>query len=294
MEYIELIREFPLQLKGKKPDIVLPDFKEILFCGMGGSGIVGTIAKDVLNEKVFVCKCYDIPKFVSQDTLVFCISYSGNTEETLECAQQSIDKNAKVICVSSGGKLQEFAEENNLYHIAVPKGFQPRAATGYLIAPILKLFGKEMPDIDLDLEKHAESIAKEIGEKMPVVYTNIQSVGLKWQQEINENSKMLCVTGIFPELTHNQINAFTQKQNVHVILLNGDINEQNKKRFLFFEEQLKKQGISYSLIDLQGDKIKKILDGMILGSFVSYFLAVSRKKDPFNVEIIESLKKSLK
>lgn len=48
-------------------------------------------------------------------TLVFAVSYSGNTVETLNSAKAAYDKGASVVAVTSGGKLKEFANEKKSY-----------------------------------------------------------------------------------------------------------------------------------------------------------------------------------
>ena len=99
----ELIAGFTSHLKealevGKKANFSKTDnsFMNVLVCGLGGSGIGGTIISQLVSEQcalpITVNKNYKIPSFVNQDTLVICCSYSGNTEETLEMYQQAIDQ----------------------------------------------------------------------------------------------------------------------------------------------------------------------------------------------------------
>ena len=303
MEYIELIRKFQCQVKeisNINQDITLPEFNKILFCGMGGSGIIGNISKDILPTEVpiFITKGYDIPDHIDKNSLVFCISYSGNTEETLSCFSQCLKKTKNIITISSGGKLENLSTENKIQHINVPSGLPPRAATGYLLTSVLKTLGVVIPFVDIDLlEKTGEKIGSLIKTKIPVVYTSpsLKSVGLRWQQQLNENCKMFCVTGSFPEMNHNQINAFTNTNNsYHTILIQDkDDNSQNKKRFEFFKSQLQKQKISFTVINVSGSISEKIIKGILTGDFASYFLSKALCKDPFDIEIIENLKKFL-
>jgi glucose/mannose-6-phosphate isomerase len=303
MDYIELIKAFPCHIKeasSLSENIQLPDFNNILFCGMGGSGIIGNIAKDILgtNVPIVICKNYTIPNHIDENTLVFCISYSGNTEETVDMFNSCLKRGSKIITISSGGTLEQLANENNIQHINVPTGIPPRAATAYLLVPVLKLFEKTLPFVDLEqLEQTGKTISEKIANKIPVVYTSpeLTSVGLRWQQELNENSKQLCVLGKFPELNHNQINAFTHtNNNFHIILIkDADDNKQNKKRFEFFENQLRNQKTDFTIINISGTQPEKILKGIISGDFTSYYLSKKLGKDPFNIEIIENLKKSL-
>ena len=107
----------------------------ILICGLGGSGIGGTIVQDLLSKSVTIpitaSKGYDIPAFVSDETLVIACSYSGNTEETIMALDKCIKKDAEIAIVTSGGKLQKIAEDNQLNLIIIPGGHPPRAMFGY-------------------------------------------------------------------------------------------------------------------------------------------------------------------
>ena len=87
----------------------------ILICGLGGSGIGGTIVNDLLSKKISVpisaTKGYAIPAFVGESTLVVACSYSGNTEETLMALEKCFEKKAEVAIITSGGKLEKIAKE---------------------------------------------------------------------------------------------------------------------------------------------------------------------------------------
>ena len=58
---------------------------------------------------VTVVKGYEAPAFVGAGTLCFAISYSGDTEETVEAAQQAAAAGARMVVLSTGGALGELA-----------------------------------------------------------------------------------------------------------------------------------------------------------------------------------------
>ncbi|GAH23747.1 unnamed protein product, partial [marine sediment metagenome] len=91
---IELLEEFPQKMRhalrlGEEFSIPTPSstqrFKNIVILGMGGSAIGGNLLSDYLADEltipIVVIRGYDIPKFVDENSLVFAVSYSGNTEE---------------------------------------------------------------------------------------------------------------------------------------------------------------------------------------------------------------------
>ena len=109
--------------------------RNVVICGLGGSGIGGNIVRDIVyNEStlpLFSVKNYDIPSFINSDTLVIVSSYSGNTEETISALKKCIQNNAEIAIITSGGKLKSFAQKNNLNHILVPGNHPPRAMFAY-------------------------------------------------------------------------------------------------------------------------------------------------------------------
>ncbi|HXC06078.1 MAG TPA: SIS domain-containing protein, partial [Bacteroidia bacterium] len=107
-EAIQIGEKAILTKSGKRPE-------HVLVCGLGGSGIGGSIVAELValeaHVPVLVSKGYFIPAYVSEASLVIISSYSGNTEETLFCLEQALQKKAKIVCVSSGGKISDIARE---------------------------------------------------------------------------------------------------------------------------------------------------------------------------------------
>ena len=111
------------------------DIHNVLICGLGGSGIGGTIVNDLVSEHINVpisaTKDYSIPNFVDENTLVIASSYSGNTEETLYALEACQKRRAQIACVTSGGALEKLAKEKGFNCITIPGGQPPRAMFGY-------------------------------------------------------------------------------------------------------------------------------------------------------------------
>src|SRR3989339_1167473 len=111
---LEVLDNFPKQCKDAlalpKGIMVKGEVTSIVVCGMGGSAIGGDLLKMYTNETklpVFVVRDYKVPEFVDNYTLVFVVSYSGNTEETLSAFHDAKAKGAKIISITSGGRLAE-------------------------------------------------------------------------------------------------------------------------------------------------------------------------------------------
>ena len=102
-------------------DFVIDSYNDLLIVGMGGSGVAGDVLKLVLNEttqiNVEVRKAYGIPEVaVKRRPKCLFISYSGNTEETVEAVNDAIKHKLDWSVISSGGILLDLS----LIHISEP------------------------------------------------------------------------------------------------------------------------------------------------------------------------------
>ena len=115
--------------------------QKIMILGMGGSAIGGDVARVIAQNHcvvpIIVNRSYGIPKWVDSNTLILASSYSGDTEETLSAFFQCRDRNCPILVLSTGGILTQHANDLGLDWIAIPKGYQPRAALGFSFTLIL-------------------------------------------------------------------------------------------------------------------------------------------------------------
>jgi glucose/mannose-6-phosphate isomerase len=268
--------EFPSDLKASA-EIALnhpihlkkDEVKNIIICGMGGSGIGGMIAKDILRNDqqlpIAFCKGYVLPTYVNKSSLVICSSYSGNTEETLSLFDQATEKGAQIITICSGGILEQRSTENSVQCLKIPGGKQPRAAVGLSLVQQLHILGdlflsasdKQALFSELDsvitslfaekemIQQEAIEIATEIDTKNILLFTEtpFSSIATRFTQQINENVKKRAHAAIIPEMNHNELVAFVDYSDQDAVLLvNTSLySSQNKKRTQFMKEKLKEQ-----------------------------------------------------
>ena len=147
----------------------------IVVMGMGGSGIVGDVALAVgtatLPVPIVVLKYFRTPAFVGPRTLAFAVSYSGDTEETLEMTRGALAAGARVVTISCGGELARLAQEHGLLHVSCPPGLMPRAAIGALVAPVFVLLFRMgmLPEAHAGLVKAQEQLARRRDRCKPAV-----------------------------------------------------------------------------------------------------------------------------
>lgn len=291
----------------------------VLICGLGGSGIGGTIIAQIAAQDakcpITINKDYKIPAFVNENTLVVCCSYSGNTEESLEMLTQAQGKNAVVACITSGGKLEEIAKEKNYNHIIIPGGHPPRGAFGFGFPPIFYLlshykvitnnyisqFKNAVNTIDteeLNIIAEAETATEKLFNKIPVIYSdaNYEGVAVRFRQQINENSKMLCWHHVIPEMNHNELVGWTTKNEdlAVVIFRNEDDYFRTQKRMEVNKTVFKKYTSTIIELYSKGStQLEKALYLVHLGDWISLLLGEKKGIDITEVDVITFLKGEL-
>ncbi|MDI6826093.1 MAG: bifunctional phosphoglucose/phosphomannose isomerase [Candidatus Aenigmarchaeota archaeon] len=319
---IEIIKKYPEMYldavkKAEKTDIPYYKFDKIIVCGVGGSAICGDLLRDLLKNRISVpidvCRDYHLPAYVDENTLTFCISYSGNTEETLSQFVEAVEKKCKIIGITSGGKLKEWCGKFNLPCILIPTGYQPRIALPYLfftmIACLQKLrsinLQKEIDEtIELLKRIKTDSIKKlalSMKDSTIVIYSSDEFSGVakRVKTQINENSKMPAKYDFFPELDHNEIvgyqNERLNKNSFVLILRDKDEQEEIKARIEITKDLIKDKVKGIEEIWTEGkSKLARMMFLVFLGDILSYELAVLNNVDPEQTENIAILKNKLK
>ena len=322
----KLIAEFTTQLKeaiaiGKNAKITQAkrEIRNIVVTGLGGSGIGGNLVSEFIGKELKVPmnvnKDYFLPSYVDQHTLVIASSYSGNTEETLNAVQYALDANAKIVCVSSGGKLVEIAKENELDFVIVPGGNPPRASLGYSFVQQLFVLNyldlisgsflsdlensiKLLEDDQDEIKMAAKGFAEKLQGTIPIIYatTPMASVAVRFRQQVNENSKMLCWHHVIPEMNHNELVGWkTKSAKWATIFLRSNLDfERNNQRIDINKEIISNYCETIVDITAKGNgHIEQALYLIHLTDWVSFYLAELQGIDPVEVKVIDFLKGSL-
>ena len=309
----------------------LPDRSEVehvVVLGMGGSGVCGDIliatAAPFMAVPVVVVKSYELPHFVGAGSLVFAISFSGNTEETLETGTEAAVQGARVVAVTGGGELAKRADAWGAPTVPVPTESipQPRAALGAMAIPPLVvleeigLFPGATQWIDLAVdqlrrrrdalvaeESPARELARRIGRAFPIIYGG-GAIGAaaaqRWKTQVNENAKAPAFWNAQPELCHNELSAWGQhgdvtRQLLRLINLRHDHEHpQIARRFDLTSELVREVVGGVEDVWAEGDgELAQLLDLILFGDFVALHLAEQEGLDPGPVPAQEELKSAL-
>ncbi len=315
---VQLAKDFMNRYETRMPKHI----KNIVFVGMGGSGIAGRIVKTFLDRKeglnTYVVDTCDLPGCIGSDTLAIVISYSGNTWETLEVLSQLSDRFIPTIVLASGGKAAEFAEKKNIPFALVPQSLAPRSALGTFLGFILEFFNtlgilEGARKVDAFC-KHADCFIPKFENEQffkEFLYAVngyeffhiwgvsgvTSAVAYRAQTQFNENSKVHAVSSTFPELNHNLINGFEMCKSTPCVLLYviDFLPVKIHKAMDATGEILREKGVLLYKPPVLGDTFEEQLFNIVLWSdYASYYLGKVRGAAVEDVKIITKLKETLK
>jgi len=324
-EAIDIARRFKAPAGYK-----VASFDKIIFTGLGGSAIGGDIIKTYLSARIdkpiTVNRNYDVPAFVDNKTLAFVSSYSGDTEETISAYNQIKKKRAKIIVITAGGKLKKLAENDKIPHILIPSGIPPRTAVGYMsIIPLvalskMKFIKSEAAALEESINvlenlrddilnpslpapsNVAKAIARKLYNRFVIVYgaeNFLSAVATRWRQELEENAKILCLAGVFPEMNHNEITGWEDVRHISkdfsvIFLRDKDEHPRVSRRIEISSGLIGRRAENIIEVASRGRSLLARTFSLIyIGTFVSFYLAILNSVDPTPVNNVTYLKKQL-
>ena len=303
------------------------DVRSIAFCGMGGSAVAGdvirTLYADRLPVPVVVVRSSELPEFCGPHSLVLVSSHSGGTAEALACFDEAVKRGCRVIAIASGGELAARAEELELACVALPGGFMPRAAFGYIALGALGALEAVgfVPPLEHDVEaasaeltalaatcapsapsavNRAKHLAREIGDRTPVVWggEGIGSVAAgRWKTQFNENAKVPAWASSLPELDHNEVVGWSQGAGSRSFVVALRHEGEPPDVAARFGPSLEIARAAGALVEevwaSGGSTLSRFLSLSLLWDFTTSYLGIARGVDPTPIEAIERVKRAL-
>lgn len=276
------------------PDIGRWSFDKIIVAGMGGSALPGELLRDYYKKKpVIVVRDYLVPDFVNSKSLVFVISYSGNTEETLSAYRDAKKKKARIIIMTAGGELGKAKGER----VMLPSSLQPRDAVPSMFIILLRILGERLDKNRLlkvfdsiEERKYADIIKELSAGRIPVVYgcsEDYKGVARTWKNLFNEDCKTICHAGVFTEVNHNELEADTK--GFVFILLDDSRGGRIGKQIDFAESIFHFHRIKLGWNSL----LERMIGGLLAGDAITKGFAKKNGIDAFSTKRIAELKRFL-
>jgi len=301
----------------------------VVVTGLGGSAIGGDLLRIYCLDKclvpVVVNRNYVMPEFVGEDTLVFAVSYSGNTEETISAYLDAKKRGATIIAVTTGGKLKEMACRDGVTVIPVPGGISPRSASGFLFIPTLRIMerlgflsgiAEEVEKLvdhlkklhenlkpEIPVEKNsAKQMALKLYNRIPIIWGSsgtTEVVAQRWKGQINENAKTPAYWNVFPELNHNELVGFKFPESLlkqlHIVILRDDQDHPRVQKRIEISKNVISKSVA-GITDVRasgGGLLARTYSLIYSGDYTSVYLAFLYGIDPGPVEAIDHLKNEL-
>lgn len=324
---LDIARDSFKQLEYPFPSYSLKTPQNVVFAGMGGSALAAVLAKSWLKDELQVpfeyVRDYDLPAYVNEDTLVITSSYSGNTEETLSCFEQAQKVQAQIVVLTRGGKLKALAEEHQLPLYQLPDVGQPRfSTTAGLLATVEILEAAQLVNSNVDelraqtsfmqetvrswtadipaTENHAKQLALDLAGKSVVVWggPRLSALAYKWKISCNENAKNVAFWNEWPEFNHNEFIGWSSHpiEKVYGIieLVSKFEPERIRQRYEVSNRLLSGKMPEPHRIEAEGESLlQEMLYLMLLGDYVSLYLAILNGNNPTPVKLVEKLKAEL-
>src|SRR5258706_1686671 len=306
--------------------------KNIVVAGMGGSALGGRIVHFLefknLRAPIEVVTNYHLPNYVNSDTLVILSSYFGTTEETISSAHEAIKKNAKIIGITTGGKLFEILSRENypIYKINAhnnPSG-QPRMGLGYSVSGILGILSKldfintNHEDIRKSVistekfvkefgirthsnENMAKKIAQKLSSKIPVIITSEHLVGSShaFKNQLNENSKTFSMHFEISELNHHLMEGLKypakSKELIHFLFIESkNYYERILKRYPITQDVIKQNKFDYEVYKtVSSERIEEVFEILVMGSYISFYIAMLHGINPSPIPWVDYFKEKM-
>jgi glucose/mannose-6-phosphate isomerase len=298
----------------------------LIVAGMGGSGIGGALAAAVLGDgasrPIVLARGYALPPGATPDTAVLCLSYSGNTEETLAIYEAAGALGARRIVATTGGKLAKAAAADGVPVVPFPGGFQPRAAVGYSLVVALEVAAlcgagaRLHAEIDV-AAAHAEALVsrwgpdgaddaltKELARGLHGTIVQVAGAGLtapiayRWKTQINENVKVPAFFHELPELDHNELVGWDGAAELGrfsaVFLDDSDLHPRTRQRIELTRGLIAGHAAGTYRVDSIGEtRIERLISLVLLGDLTSLYMAVLRGVDPGPIVLMDRLKAML-
>jgi glucose/mannose-6-phosphate isomerase len=302
--------------------------ESVVVIGMGGSGIAGdmlqAVAAPLLPVPVTVVKNYECPHFVGESSLVFAVSASGDTEETIDASTDAALSGAKVVVVTGGGELERLAGSWRAPLVKVPPFRWPRVALGAMTVPLLAALWRMglLPGADLWVARAVEQlkrrrdaftsggeaspaaeVARRIGPAVPLIHGGGllgAAAALRWKSQVNENAKRLAFASTQPELCHNEVVGWTASMKplgelaALVMLRHDSEHPQVGRRFEIVADLVRPYVSDVVEVRAEGEgDLAQLMDLAYFGDWVSLWLAAFAGVDPGPIDVLMWLKRQL-
>ena len=302
--------------------------RSVTFFAMGGSAAAGDLVAAAFEDRmavpVVVRRGYHVPAAYGPDDVVVCVSYSGNTEETVAAHDAAAARGCPVIAVCAGGLLAERAETAGTAMVRIPaEAPVPRAGLGALAGGVLGALAaaglvpspdEEVADARATLaavadelspgtpadRNEAKAVAAWIGDRVPVVWGSegvSAPAAWRWKTAFNENADIPAFCGILPELSHHEVVGWSAGRGAPfclVILREPGEHPTVPRRLEATLAEMEATGLEWREVRARGrTPLARAMSLSLVGDVASAYHAVARGVDPASMDALVRVKERM-
>lgn len=312
----------------------LPRWKpdSLVISGMGGSGLGPHVLQTAFGSRVrvpiIISNGYSLPGHVNEKTLVVSVSYSGNTEETLDAYKDGVLRGTKSFVITTGGDLFDRAIRDGVPVYKLKPAHnpcrQPRMGLGYPLGAIAALFRRFRLSNFISGEisnaaEHARRVWKQVLFETPFDENPAKQLASRLENVVpiligtrflggavhagvnlfHENAKHFAMFHRLPEMNHHLLEAlsFPPKlgQTFHPIFFDTPLSKPMvRQRTIITKEIFEKQGMKTETWKLRGkDPLSASLEMVVLCGAASVYLALLHRINPAEIPWVDYFKKHL-
>lgn len=307
---------------------------QIIIAGVGDAAISGELARTLAlpecSAPILVWREFDLPAFVGPGTLVIALSHSGNTVETLHTAEAALARGARVLAITTGGKLAVLAETQGAtlwrytYHGETQNvSRDTRGAVGYLfllpLAALVKLglVADKSADVAEAVEalkaqqarlradspvnrNPAKRMAGQIMDRIAALFAGdyLLPVARRWQGQINQVGKANCQVVALSDVDHAVAGTEFPEPLVSKFMTlffhAPSDTPRTRRRCDAAREIYMTSGFNTDVIEAAGQSpLAHMLTALHFGDYTAFYLAMCYGVDPTPTPQIEYLKERM-
>lgn len=314
-------------------DVVLPALyaqaKHIVIVAVGEMYPVAGLLRDMTvatsRVPVTVVEDYVLPRWVSNDTLVIALDYTGNAEQVLVAYREASKRKARLLAVSVGGELAREARRARSLHVPISYGAPARMTFAYAFSCMAAIFArldllelKESnateaavlcrsfiqntgPDV-AQYQNNAKQLAEKIFTRRAFVVSSgpLATMAHKWMSVCASTGKVAVAPVDLSDFTNLVINTLKPAgrgvEGPMVIMLQSKYDHpRNKLQQTLAYQVVQAQKLLYEQIFMHpsGSLFGEILLASLLGDIVGYYLSLLSGVSPSSTEASDYIRTHL-
>ncbi len=295
----------------------------VFVSGVGDSGTSANMAVAAVSEYVDLPVIVDhggpLPKYIGENALVFLLDYTGKNQSSLRIYKEAKQRGAKVVCITSGGPLRKIVVDDGGLIVRIPPGQPARTAFGYMFVTAVALFEqfrlaeglieklshgirhiKNVREMFRYENPTARNVAKQIALGLTKELTLIcgaqdyrYAIASRWKSQINVNSKKPVIVGVFPGFVEGEISGWEgfkdMKSDVAIVFLKDRSDRTEVPAYMDAAAHVLED---FNVIDVEmkgSTTIEKLLYGVYLADYVSYYKALSEGNNPTTTDYVSQV-----